>query len=106
VRIVADGCKGSCGRVLRGFVRGIRGVGGVTGGAATPSRSLGGGLRRQRDGFDLGEVELARGIVDVEADDVPLGVEVDDKAFDDLTRLRARRALQLDIEATPAERPL
>jgi hypothetical protein len=38
-------------------------------------------------------------MVDVEADDVALGAEVDDKAVDDLTGLRARRAFQLDIEA-------
>jgi hypothetical protein len=38
-------------------------------------------------------------MVDVEADDVPLDVEVDDKAIDDLAALRARRAFQLDIEA-------
>jgi hypothetical protein len=38
-------------------------------------------------------------MVDVEADDVPLPVEASDKAVDDLTGLRARRAFQLDLEA-------
>ena len=32
--------------------------------------------RRKRNGFDLGEVKLAGGMVDVEADDVAVSVEV------------------------------
>src|SRR4051812_19809842 len=38
-------------------------------------------------------------MVDVEADDVAVVVEIDDEPFDDLSRLHARHVLELDVEA-------
>src|SRR5207249_2240946 len=54
--------------------------------------------RRQGDRLDLGEVELAGGVVDIEADDIALCVEIDDEPFNDFPCLDARAALQLDVE--------
>src|SRR6266404_2696783 len=62
-------------------------------------RSLRRAHRRQRNRFDPGKVEPRRRVIDIEADHVAIGVEVDVETFDNLPRLRARRALQLDIEA-------
>src|SRR3954454_46478 len=55
--------------------------------------------RRKRNRLDPGKVELARRMIDIEADHVAVGVEINVETFDNLPRLRARRALQLDIEA-------
>src|SRR4051794_12646306 len=55
--------------------------------------------RRQRNRLDAGKLELARGMIDIEPDHVAIGIEIDIEPFDNLPRLRARRALQLDIEA-------
>ena len=56
---------------------------------------------RQRDGLNLRKIELRRSVIDVEADDVPLRVEIDHKAFHDLARLRAGRFGKLDIRGCP-----
>src|SRR3954471_7002007 len=61
--------------------------------------SLRRGRRRKRDGLDLRQVKLVRRVLDIEADHVAIGVEIDDQTLDDLARLGARRAVQLDIEA-------
>ena len=55
--------------------------------------SLRRGRGRKSDGLDLRQVELARGMVDIEADDFALGIEIDIEAFGDLARLGARRIL-------------
>jgi hypothetical protein len=55
--------------------------------------------RRQRNRLDAGKVELARGMVDIEPDHVAIGVKIDIEPFDNLPRLRAGRAFELDIEA-------
>src|ERR1700684_3256023 len=64
-----------------------------------PSSSLRSAGRRQRYGLDLGQIELAGGVVDIEADNAAIGVKVHDQAVDNLARLRARRAGELDVEA-------
>src|SRR5882757_6517639 len=38
--------------------------------------------RRQPDGFDLGEVNLLRGMIDVEPNDIAVAIEIDEGAFD------------------------
>jgi hypothetical protein len=53
---------------------------------------------RQGNRLDPGQVELAGSVVDVEPDDIALGVEIDDEAFDNLPRLDPWCALQLDIK--------
>lgn len=55
-------------------------------------------IERQRDRFQGGEVELFRGAVDVEADDVAGGVEVGVEAVGDLAGVARRRVFELDIE--------
>jgi hypothetical protein len=55
--------------------------------------------RRQRNGLDPGKIELAGRMIDIEPDHVAIGVEIDIETFDNLPRLRAGCALQLDIEA-------
>jgi hypothetical protein len=45
------------------------------------------GYGRQRDRLDLGEVELARRVVDIEADDLAVCIEIDNKTLDDFPRL-------------------
>src|SRR5262249_25633311 len=55
--------------------------------------------RRKGDRLDFGQVELARGMIDVEPDDVAVGVEIDDESRDNLARFGARHVLQLDIKA-------
>src|SRR5262245_57825104 len=64
-----------------------------------PPVSLRGTRRRKGDRLDLGQVELAGGMVDVEPDNFAVGIEVDHETCDDLPSLGARRALELDIEA-------
>src|SRR3954453_18416032 len=56
-------------------------------------------VQRQRNRLDAGEIKLVRRVVDIEPDHVAIGIEIDIEPFDNLPRLRARRALQLDIEA-------
>jgi hypothetical protein len=46
-----------------------------------PRASLRRARPRQRDGFDLREVELFGGVIDAETDDVAFGVEVDDEPW-------------------------
>src|SRR5713226_3174920 len=60
--------------------------------------SFRGAGRRKGDRLDLGEVELAGGVVDIEPDDIAVCVEIDDKAFDNLPRLDAWGAFELDIK--------
>src|SRR5262249_33533729 len=55
--------------------------------------------RRKGNRLDLGQVELAGGMTDVEPNDFAVGIEVDDETRDDLSGLRARRALEFDIKA-------
>ena len=38
-------------------------------------------------------------MIDLEADDIAVGVEIDDHAFDNLACLGARRVCQLDLQA-------
>src|SRR5947209_8504273 len=54
--------------------------------------------QRQRYRLNTGKIELPRRGIDIEPDHVPIGVEIDIETFDNLPRLRARRALQLNIE--------
>ena len=62
-------------------------------------------VRRRRpeageiDRFDLGKIEVLGGVVDVEADDEALGIEVDDEARGYFSRLDAGSAAELDVEA-------
>ena len=44
----------------------------------------------KRFGFESGEVENFRGVLDIDADDLALFVEVDDHAFLNLARIDAR----------------
>lgn len=48
---------------------------------------------RQRCGLDFGQIELARGMIDIEADDISGGIEIDNQTLDDLVRLGARPVL-------------
>jgi hypothetical protein len=61
--------------------------------------SFRGGRCGKRNGLDLGEVELFRRSVDVEADDFALGIEVHQQALGDFPCLGAGRALEFDVEA-------
>ena len=61
--------------------------------------SLGRARRRQRDRLDLGQIELAGSAIDVEADDVAVGVKIDDQPLDNLSGLGAGRVGQFDVEA-------
>src|SRR5690348_16121911 len=60
-------------------------------------------LRRSRgrkcNGLDLRRIELARGMVDVEANNLAFFIEVDIETERDLPRLDARNVFQLDVEA-------
>lgn len=56
-------------------------------------------VQRQRDRLQRGEVELLRGAVYVEADDVAALVEIGVEPGRDLPRLARRRVAQLDVEA-------
>lgn len=52
----------------------------------------------KRFGFESGEVENFRGVLDIDADDLALFVEVDDHAFLNLARIDARARVQVDVE--------
>src|SRR2546423_4350527 len=55
--------------------------------------------RWQDDRLDRPQIELARGAVDVETDDVAVRIEVDQQTLDDLARLDVGRGFQLDVKA-------
>src|SRR5438128_10427170 len=54
--------------------------------------------RGQGNCLDLGEVELAGSMVDIETGDVTSSIEVHHESLDDFARLGARRCAQLNIE--------
>src|SRR3984893_13851853 len=56
------------------------------------------GCRWKGNRLDLGQVELAGGMVDIKPDDIAVGVEVDNETFNDLSCLNAGGALELDIK--------
>jgi hypothetical protein len=56
-------------------------------------------VQRQRNRFDAGKIKLARRGIDIEPEHIAVGIEIDIEPLDNLPRLGARRALQLDIEA-------
>jgi hypothetical protein len=49
--------------------------------------------RRQPDGFGLGEVNLLRGMIDVEPNDIAVAIEIDEGAFDNLSDFDPGRTL-------------
>ena len=53
--------------------------------------------RRQCDRLDLGQIELARGVIDIDADNVAGGVEIGAQTFRDFPRLRAGRVGELIV---------
>src|SRR5436309_16036225 len=63
-----------------------------------PVPSFGGACGRKSYRLDLRQVELVRGVVDIESNDSALCIEIDVEPLDDLPRLGARRILQLDVE--------
>src|SRR5215471_14159859 len=70
-----------------------------TNGPGRPLASLRGARRRKGDRLDLGQVELAGGMIDIESDNFTVGIEVDHETCDDLSGLGARCALEFDIKA-------
>src|SRR5271154_47431 len=46
----------------------------------------------QRYCLDLGKIELARSVVDIEADNVAVGVKIGDQPLDNFSRFDTRRA--------------
>src|SRR5690348_3361207 len=62
-------------------------------------QSFGGAGGGKRNRFDLRQVELAQGVIDVVADYVAIRIKIHNQPFDDLSRLYSGAAFQLDIEA-------
>jgi hypothetical protein len=60
---------------------------------------LGRARRGQRNRFNDRQVKLLGGVVDIEANNVALRVEVDDETLHDLPGFNARDILQFDVEA-------
>jgi len=56
------------------------------------------GAEGKRFGFESGEVENFRGVLDIDPDDLSLFIEIDDHAVLNFARIDARPRVQIDVE--------